>query len=100
VNVQPKIALVHRHGPTDPAGAPSWVPAGRRLYRYRLQFPRSSFGPVTARDTRATMVGVPAGHLAMVSRPDEVVHLLETAAKTVQAARFHDHVIGLSVSGT
>ena len=28
---------------------------------------------------------VPAGHLAMVSHPDEVAHLIGTAAKTVQA---------------
>jgi hypothetical protein len=46
------------------------------------------------------MVEVLAGHLVMVSHPDEVVHLIETAARTVQAARLHDRVIGLSVSGT
>jgi pimeloyl-ACP methyl ester carboxylesterase len=33
----------------------------------------------------ATTFEVPAGHLAMVSHPDEVAHLIETAAKTVQA---------------
>lgn len=33
----------------------------------------------------ATTVEVPAGHLAMVSHPDEVARLIETAAKSVQA---------------
>jgi pimeloyl-ACP methyl ester carboxylesterase len=33
----------------------------------------------------ATTFEVPAGHLAMVSHPDEVAHLIGTAAKTVQA---------------
>jgi pimeloyl-ACP methyl ester carboxylesterase len=33
----------------------------------------------------ATTIEVPAGHVVMVSRPDEVAHLIETAAKTVQA---------------
>ena len=33
----------------------------------------------------ATTLEVPAGHVAMVSHPDEVAHLIETAAKTVQA---------------
>ena len=35
----------------------------------------------------ATTVEVPTGHVAMVSHPDEVAQLIETAAKTVQAAR-------------
>jgi pimeloyl-ACP methyl ester carboxylesterase len=38
-----------------------------------------------ARRMSATTIEVPAGHLVMVSRPDEVAHLIETAAKTVQA---------------
>jgi hypothetical protein len=33
----------------------------------------------------ATTIEVPSGHLAMVSHPDEVARLIETAAKTVQA---------------
>jgi pimeloyl-ACP methyl ester carboxylesterase len=33
----------------------------------------------------ATTIEVPASHLAMVSRPDEVAYLIQTAAKTVQA---------------
>ena len=33
----------------------------------------------------ATTVEVPSGHLAMVSHPDEVARLIETAAKSVQA---------------
>ncbi len=33
----------------------------------------------------ATTFEVPAGHLAMVSHPDEVAHVIGTAAKTVQA---------------
>jgi hypothetical protein len=35
----------------------------------------------------ATTVEVPAGHVAMVSHPDEVAQLIETAAETVQAGR-------------
>jgi pimeloyl-ACP methyl ester carboxylesterase len=35
----------------------------------------------------ATTVEVPTGHVAMVSHPDEVAQLIETAAKTVQADR-------------
>ena len=33
----------------------------------------------------ATTVEVPSGHLAMISHPDEVAGLIETAAKSVQA---------------
>jgi pimeloyl-ACP methyl ester carboxylesterase len=33
----------------------------------------------------ATTIEVPSGHLAMVSHPDEVARLIETAAKAVQA---------------
>ena len=33
----------------------------------------------------ATTIEVQAGHLVMVSHPDEVAHFIETAAKTVQA---------------
>ncbi len=33
----------------------------------------------------ATVVEVPTNHVAMVSHPDDVVHLIETAAKAVQA---------------
>jgi pimeloyl-ACP methyl ester carboxylesterase len=33
----------------------------------------------------ATTVEVPSGHLAMISHPDEVARLIETAAKSVQA---------------
>jgi pimeloyl-ACP methyl ester carboxylesterase len=33
----------------------------------------------------ATTVEVPSGHLAMVSHPDEVARLIETAAKGIQA---------------
>jgi pimeloyl-ACP methyl ester carboxylesterase len=33
----------------------------------------------------ATTIEAPSGHLAMVSHPDEVAHLIETAAKAVQA---------------
>jgi pimeloyl-ACP methyl ester carboxylesterase len=33
----------------------------------------------------ATTIEVPASHVTMVSRPDEVAHLIETAAKTLQA---------------
>ena len=35
----------------------------------------------------ATTIEIPAGHVAMVSHPDEVTQLIETAAKTVQADR-------------
>ena len=35
----------------------------------------------------ATTIEIPAGHVAMVSHPDEVTQLIETAAKTVQAGR-------------
>jgi pimeloyl-ACP methyl ester carboxylesterase len=35
----------------------------------------------------ATTVEVPTGHVAMVSHPDEVAQLIETAAQTVQAGR-------------
>jgi len=33
----------------------------------------------------ATTIEAPSGHLAMVSHPGEVAHLIETAAKAVQA---------------
>jgi len=33
----------------------------------------------------ATTLEVPSGHLAMVSHPDEVAHLVETAAKNIRA---------------
>ncbi len=33
----------------------------------------------------ATTIEAPSGHVAMVSHPDEVAHLIETAAKAVQA---------------
>ena len=39
----------------------------------------------SARSTGATTIEVPANHMAMVSHPDEVAHLIETAAKTIQA---------------
>ena len=35
----------------------------------------------------ATTVEVTSSHVAMVSHPDEVAQLIETAAKTVQAGR-------------
>ena len=35
----------------------------------------------------ATTIEIPTGHVAMVSHPDEVTQLIETAAKTVQADR-------------
>src|ERR1700748_2360751 len=38
-----------------------------------------------ARRMGATTVEVPSGHLAMVSHPDEVAQLIETAAKAIQA---------------
>jgi hypothetical protein len=34
----------------------------------------------------ATTVEVPAGHLAMVSHPDDVAQLIKTAAEAVQTA--------------
>jgi pimeloyl-ACP methyl ester carboxylesterase len=34
----------------------------------------------------ATTVEVPAGHVAMVSHPDDVAQLIKTAAEAVQAA--------------
>ena len=34
----------------------------------------------------ATTIEVPTNHVAMVSHPDEVVHLIEAAAQAVQAA--------------
>jgi hypothetical protein len=34
----------------------------------------------------ATTIEVPAGHLAMVSHPDEVAQLIKTAAEAVEAA--------------
>ena len=33
----------------------------------------------------ATTIEVPSGHVAMVSHPDDVVELIETAAKAVLA---------------
>jgi hypothetical protein len=33
----------------------------------------------------ATTIEVPSGHVAMVSHPDDVAHLIETAAKAVLA---------------
>ena len=33
----------------------------------------------------ATTVEIPSGHVAMVSHPDEVTELIETAAQAVQA---------------
>ena len=38
-----------------------------------------------AKRMSATTVVVPSGHLAMLSHPDEVARLIETAAKAVQA---------------
>jgi pimeloyl-ACP methyl ester carboxylesterase len=35
----------------------------------------------------ATTIEIPTGHVAMVSHPDKVTQLIETAAKTVQAGR-------------
>jgi hypothetical protein len=34
----------------------------------------------------ATTIEVPTNHVAMVSHPDEVVHLIEAAAHAVQTA--------------
>ncbi len=39
-----------------------------------------------ARRMGATTVEVPSSHVAMVSHPDDVVQLIETAAKAVSAA--------------
>jgi pimeloyl-ACP methyl ester carboxylesterase len=39
-----------------------------------------------AKRMRATTVEVPAGHVAMVSHPDDVAQLIKTAAEAVQAA--------------
>ena len=33
----------------------------------------------------ATTIEIPSGHLAMISHPDEVAQLIETAAKGIQA---------------
>jgi pimeloyl-ACP methyl ester carboxylesterase len=38
-----------------------------------------------AKRMSASTIEVPAGHLAMISHPDEAVRLIETAAKAVQA---------------
>ena len=39
-----------------------------------------------AKPMGATTIEVPAGHVAMVSHPDDVAQLIMTAAKAVQAA--------------
>jgi hypothetical protein len=35
----------------------------------------------------ATTIEVPSSHVAMVSHPDDVTQLIETAARAVQAAK-------------
>ncbi|HEY2437963.1 MAG TPA: alpha/beta hydrolase [Solirubrobacteraceae bacterium] len=48
-----------------------------------------------ARRMGATTVEIPAGHLAMVSHPDEVVRLIESAAEAARAGSSSDRLAGV-----
>jgi hypothetical protein len=66
MTVQPNIVLVHGAW----ADGSCWSAVIERQFAARMG---------------ATTVEVPAGHLAMVSHPDETAQLIETAAKGIQA---------------
>ena len=70
-------------GPTVRAGAPSSSACKPTATRSRRPSSRS---PRFARRMGATTVEVPAGHVAMVSHPDDVAQLIKTAAEAVQTA--------------
>jgi len=70
----------------DVMGVPAWR---SRPCWYLVAADDQAIPPDAERQFAARMNAatseVPAGHLAMVSHPDEVAHLIATAAKTVQA---------------
>jgi pimeloyl-ACP methyl ester carboxylesterase len=70
----------------DVMGAPAWR---SRPCWYLVASDDQAIPPEAERQFAkrmdATTVEIPSGHLAMVSHPDEVARLIETAAKTVQA---------------
>ena len=70
----------------DVMGVPAWR---SRPCWYLVAADDQAIPPDAERDFAARMSAttfeVPAGHLAMLSHPDEVAHLITTAAKTVQA---------------
>ena len=70
----------------DVMGAPAW----KSLPRWFLVATADQAIPPAAERQFAARMGastieIPSGHLAMVSHPDEVAQLIETAAKAVQA---------------
>lgn len=81
--VQQPLALTSL---TDVMGAPAW----KSLPSWYLVSSNDEAIPpdaerLFAKRMGATTVEVPSGHLAMISHPDEVARLIETAAKAVQA---------------
>ena len=70
----------------DVMGVPAWM---SRPCWYLVATGDEAIPPDAARRFAARMgapaIEVPSGHLVMVSHPDEVANLVETAAKTVQA---------------
>jgi pimeloyl-ACP methyl ester carboxylesterase len=70
----------------DVMGVPAW---SSRPCWYLVATDDQAIPPDAERHFAARMdaatIEVPSGHLAMVSHPDEVAQLVETAAKTVQA---------------
>jgi len=70
----------------DEIGAPAWK---SRPCWYLVATDDQAIPPEAERQFAkrmdATTVEVPSGHLAMISHPDEVARLIETAAKSVQA---------------
>ena len=67
-------------------GVPAWQshPCWYLSQRRRPGYPAGSRAPVRHR-MGATTIEVQSGHLAMLSHPDEVARLIETAAKAIQA---------------
>ena len=70
----------------DVMGVPAWQsrPCWYLVARDDEAIPPAAERQFAAR-MDATTVEVPAGHLAMISHPDEVARLIETAARGVQA---------------
>jgi hypothetical protein len=91
MSTRPNIVLVHGAW----ADGSCWSGVIERLQAdgYRVtapQFPESSLADdvarlrqVLSRQDGPTIVEVPAGHLAMVSHPDDVADLIKTATKAV-----------------
>ena len=71
---------------TDVMGVPAWksLPSWYLVATNDEAIPPDAERQFAARMS-ATTIEVPASHVAMVSRPDEVAHLIQTAAKAVQA---------------